>query len=129
MKFAISVHGDPEATASPATALAFTRAALEVGHEIPRVFFYHDGVRTGCAGDGLSASRARLLEGWVDLRQSFGTELLVCVAAAQSRGLYDVEQAQRSDETANLHPAFEVVGLGQFTEMIMTADRTVTFDG
>ena len=129
MKIAVSVHGDPEKTASPATALAFTRAALTAGHQVPRVFFYHDGVRTGCDLDGHPTARTTLLQGWVDLKRSFGTDLLICIAAAEARGLYNIEQARTAGKTANLHPAFQVVGLGQFTEMIMTADRALTFDG
>ncbi|MGE0622577.1 MAG: sulfurtransferase complex subunit TusD [Pseudomonadales bacterium] len=129
MKFAISVHGDPEMTRSPATALAFTKAALTAGHEVPSVFFYHDAVRTGCSVGENPATRAALLRGWVDLALSYGTDLMVCVAAAQTRGIHDAEQAKRLGETPNLHPAFQLVGLGQFTEMIMGADRLVTFDG
>lgn len=129
MKIAISVYGDPDKTSSPMTALAFAEAALSADHEVFRVFFYHDAVRTGCVSDGLSPSRIALLQGWVDLKQTHEIDLMVCIAAAESRGIYDTQQAKRLGKAVNLHPAFQAVGLGQFAEMIMTTDRTVTFDG
>lgn len=47
MKYTLMVNEGPYQHQSSDTALQFARAALEKGHEIFRVFFYHDGVNNG----------------------------------------------------------------------------------
>ena len=49
MKFGIVVNEGPYQHQSSDTAYNFTKAALDGGHEIVRVFFYHDGVNNGTA--------------------------------------------------------------------------------
>jgi len=44
MKFGIMVNEGPYTHQATDTAYMFAKAALEKGHEVPRVFFYHDGV-------------------------------------------------------------------------------------
>ena len=47
MKFGIMVNEGPYQHQASDSAYHFTKAALEKGHEIFRVFFYHDGVNNG----------------------------------------------------------------------------------
>ena len=47
MKFAIQVNEGPYQHQATDSAYQFTKAALDKGHEISRVFFYHDGVNNG----------------------------------------------------------------------------------
>jgi len=47
MKFTIQVNEGPYQHQSSDSAYFFAKAALEKGHEIFRVFFYHDGVNNG----------------------------------------------------------------------------------
>ena len=47
MKFAIQVNEGPYNHEASVSALNFVRAAVDAGHEIFRVFFYHDGVNNG----------------------------------------------------------------------------------
>ena len=44
MKFGILVNEGPYTHQAADTAYNFCKSALEAGHEIFRVFFYHDGV-------------------------------------------------------------------------------------
>ena len=44
MKYSIMINEGPYTHQASDTAYNFTKAALEAGHEIFRVFFYHDGV-------------------------------------------------------------------------------------
>ena len=44
MKFSVMVNEGPYTHQAADTAYHFTRAVLDAGHEIFRVFFYHDGV-------------------------------------------------------------------------------------
>lgn len=128
MEFAITVHASPTSGSSSRTALEFTRAALRAGHRVSRVFFYHEGVRVGDRLAVTPQEEIDLLGEWVSVRDVHGIELAVCIAASLKRGLLNAEEARRYERlSANLHPAFEVVGLGQLIDAIQTADRFVSF--
>ncbi|MFP6817187.1 MAG: sulfurtransferase complex subunit TusD [Pseudomonadales bacterium] len=128
MNISISVHGAPQASESALSAYRFVEAALAAGHSITRVFFYHEGVRTA---DGLTVTpqdEDSVHQKWVSLHENHGVELAVCIAAALKRGmLNEAEQARYDKETANVHPAFEIVGLGQLIDALIHADRSITF--
>ena len=47
MRFAVLVNAGPYQYQGADTAWHFTRAALDGGHDILRVFFYHDGAYNG----------------------------------------------------------------------------------
>ena len=47
MRFGIVVNEGPYTHQASDSALQFAKAAIEKGHEIFRVFFYHDGVNNG----------------------------------------------------------------------------------
>ena len=128
MIISLAVHGGPYGSSSARSALQFSRAALSRGHELYRVFFYHDGVR---AADTLSVTpqdEESLVTQWAALHLDHGVELAVCIAAALKRGVLNEEERARYDRSAaNLHPAFEIVGLGQLIDATITSDRFVTF--
>ena len=127
MKINLLVVGGLYAQQSGYSAWQFCKAALEAGHEITQVFFYQDGVTQGSAlatplGDEFDAPSA-----WGELAQS-GVELVVCVSAAERRGIIDQEQAKELGvEQYNLHSSFTVAGLGVFHQASLDAERTVTF--
>ena len=55
-------------------------------------------------------------------------DLVVCVAAAQRRGIVDEGEAKRNGKDAtNLAPGFRISGLGQLIEAGIQSDRLVTF--
>lgn len=95
---------------------------------INRVFFYHEGVRSS---NGLSVSpqdETSVRDQWISLRENHGIELAVCIAAALKRGILNEAESERYGmPAASIHPAFEVVGLGQLIEAVMTANRVITF--
>jgi tRNA 2-thiouridine synthesizing protein D len=128
MKFAIAIHGAPYSAQAAGTGLRFARAALEAGHHIDRVFFYHDGVHTASALAVPPQDEPSPQAGWIDLAQAHGIELAVCIAASLKRGIVNADEAERYALNAgNLHPAFAVVGLGQLVEAIGNSDRFVSF--
>ena len=47
MKFGIVINEGPYTHQASDSALQFTKSALAKGHEVFRVFFYHDGVNNG----------------------------------------------------------------------------------
>lgn len=128
MKFAIVVHGSPYASASSWSALHFARAVLATGHDLYRVFFYHDGVYNANALMAPPQDELDLQESWSRFGHQHGVELMVCVASSLRRGLLDAAEAERYDKPAsNLADGFEISGLGQLIDAGLNADRLVTF--
>ena len=65
---------------------------------------------------------------WIRLADEAAISLVVCVAAAQRRGILDAGEAEREGLDANnLHPAFQLAGLGVLTESVIDADRFISF--
>jgi len=128
MKFGIVINEGPYTHQSSDSALQFVKAALEKGHEIFRVFFYHDGVNNGTSLSVPPQDDRNLTKEWSDLAESHGLDLVVCVAAAQRRGMLDEDEMKRHGKNAsNLANGFRISGLGQLIEAGIQADRLVTF--
>ena len=54
--------------------------------------------------------------------------MVVCVAAAQRRGILDKGEAERNGKDAdNIEDGFRISGLGQLVEAGIQADRLITF--
>ncbi len=128
MKFGIVINEGPYTHQSSDSALQFVKAALEKEHEIFRVFFYHDGVNNGTSLSVPPQDDRNLTKEWSDLAESHGLDLVVCVAAAQRRGMLDEDEMKRHGKNAsNLANGFRISGLGQLIEAGIQADRLVTF--
>lgn len=128
MKFAILVNEGPYQHQAADSAYQFTRAALERGHEIYRVFFYHDGVNNGTRLATPPQDDRHITTLWSELADEHGLDLVVCVAAAQRRGVVDEDEMKRNGKDANnIAPGFRISGLGQLIEAGIQADRTMVF--
>ena len=65
---------------------------------------------------------------WAELAMRHEVKLYVCISAAERRGVINAEQQQELGKpTSNLHPAFDVAGLGVMHDASLVSDRTVTF--
>ena len=128
MKYTIMVNEGPYQHQSADTALQFTRAALEKGPEIFRVFFYHDGVNNGTRLSVPPADDRLIQKAWSELAEKHGLDLVICIAAAQRRGIMDADEAKRQGMDANnIAPGFRISGLGQLVEGGIQSDRLVVF--
>ncbi len=128
MKFGIVVNEGPYTHQAADTAYQFTKAALEKGHEIVRVFFYHDGVNNGTRLTTPPQDERNIVKRWSELAQQHKLDLVVCVAAAQRRGIVDRDEAKRHGKDAdNIAAGFRISGLGQLIEAGVLADRLVAF--
>ena len=128
MRFAISVHGGPYTSQSSHSALNFAHALLAEGHELYRVFFYHDGVYNGSSIMEPPQDELDLYSEWRALAQEHHLDLVVCIASALRRGVIDRTEADRYDKAAsNLGDVFTISGLGQLIDAALNADRLVTF--
>lgn len=128
MRLAILVSAGPCTHQASRSAYHFTRAALEKGHEIYRVFFYHDGVHNGTRLAVPPQDEQDVTKLWHSLAERHRLDLVVCVGAAQRRGLLDAHEARRHGKDAdNLAPPFRISGLGQLIDAGIEADRMVVF--
>ncbi len=117
MKFGILVNEGPFTHQASDSAYQFVTAALKKGHEICRVFFYHDGVNNSNKQSDPPSDDRNLVKLWSALGEEHGIELIVCVAAAMRRGVNE----------DLLAPGFQISGLGQLIEAGIESDRLVVF--
>ena len=128
MKFTIMVNEGPYQHQSADSALNFARAVLAQGHEIFRVFFYHDGVNNGTRLSVPPGDDRQIQKEWSELSKEHNLDLVICIAAAQRRGLMDENEAKRQGFDAdNIIEGFRISGLGQLIEGSIESDRTVVF--
>ncbi len=128
MKYGILVNEGPYQHQASDTAYQFTKAALEKGHEIYRVFFYHDGVNNGTRLTTPPQDDRHIANRWTALGEQYDLDLVVCVAAAQRRGIVDEGEAKRNGKDANnIAPGFRISGLGQLVEAGIQSERLMVF--
>ena len=128
MKFGILVNEGPYTHQASDSAYHFIEAALRAGHEIVRVFFYQDGVNNGTRLSGPPQDDRNISDRWSALAQQHEVELILCVAAAQRRGLLDDDEARRAGkDSTNMAAGFQRSGLGQLIDAGVQADRFIVF--
>jgi tRNA 2-thiouridine synthesizing protein D len=128
MQFAIMVNEGPYQHQSSDTAYNFAKAVLEKGHKIYRVFFYHDGVNNGTRLTTPPQDDRHITNRWTELATAHKLDMVLCVAAAQRRGIVDEDEMKRHGKDANnIAPGFRISGLGQLIEAGIQADRLVVF--
>lgn len=117
MKFGILINEGPFTHQASDSAYLFAKAAIAKGHEVWRVFFYHDGVNNANKLAEPPTDDRNLVKLWSELAAEHNVDLVVCVAAALRRGIKD----------DILAPGFRISGLGQLIEAGIVSDRLVTF--
>ena len=128
MKFSIQVNEGPSQHPASDTAYQFAKAAIAAGHERFRVFFYHDGVNNANKLAVPPQDDRDIPKLWSELSKENNLDLVVCIAAAQRRGMMDVDEAKRQGfEDNNLKEGFRISGLGQLIEAGIESDRLVVF--
>ena len=128
MKISILVNEGPYQHQASDSAYQFAVAALESGHEVNRVFFYHDGVNNGTNLTTPPQDDRHIQKRWSALAADKGVDLVLCVAACQRRGIVDEGERDRNKKDAtNVAEGFRISGLGQLIEAGIESDRLVTF--
>ncbi len=128
MKFGVVISEGPYTHQAADTAYHFVKSAITKGHEVPRVFFYHDGVNVSTRLSVPPQDERNIQVNWSALAKEHDVDLVVCIAAAQRRGLLDENEARRQGKDAdNIAEGFRISGLGQLIEMGIQTDRLVTF--
>ena len=128
MKISIQVSEGPYNHEASVTAINYVKAAVEAGHDIFRVFFYHDGVNNGTNFATPPQDDMNIQKTWSELAAAHDIDLVVCVAAAQRRGIVDEGEMTRNKKSGmNIMDGFRISGLGQLIEAGIESDRLVVF--
>lgn len=128
MKYGILINEGPYQHQAADTAYQFCKAAIDRGHEIFRVFFYHDGVNTGTRFGVPPQDDRNVTVRWAELAEANNIDMVICIAAAQRRGILDENEAKRQGKDGNnIAPGFRISGLGQLIEAGIQCDRLVVF--
>jgi len=128
MKFAIQVNTSPYQSNAGPTAYRFILTALAMGHQVLRVFFYHDGVYQAFKYATPPNDELQFTANWSELARRYQIDLVVCISAAQRRGLLCYDEAKRQGKEDNdLAEGFRISGLGQLVEATLEADRFIVF--
>ncbi len=128
MKFAIQINSSPWRSESCDTGYQFIRAALGLGHEIVRVFFYYDGAYNGLRWMTPPGDERPALRRWSELAAEHGVDLVICISAAQRRGLLEQEESPRlGKQDDDLAEGFRIAGLGLWVDACLKSDRFLVF--
>lgn len=129
MKYAIQVNASPYAGSSAWTALRFTEALLAAGHQVLRIFFYGEGIYQALRHVLPPDDEVNPVGEWTRLAEQYRLDLVVCISAAQRRGLLCDDEAERQGlpPGVSLAEGFRIAGLGQWLEASLQADRCMTF--
>ena len=109
MQYSLLVCAAPEHPAAH-TALLTARAILARHHTLKRLFFFRDGVLN-------AHTDAAHYQQWRQLISEHGIDAVLCVSAAQTRGM-----AANSDVLP-----WTISGLGQWADALHSSDRVLSF--
>ena len=127
-RFTLVVTQSPFDNQAPYSAYRFACAALEAGHQVSGIFFYQSGVHNSNAFQSGHSDELNMHEKWSSLHAESKVPLMVCVTAANRRGIINEQDAEALDNHHfNLVAPFTEVGLGDLVELINAADRTIQF--
>ncbi|MFP8967832.1 sulfurtransferase complex subunit TusD [Pokkaliibacter sp. CJK22405] len=130
MKYAVLINGAPLDSQAARSAFYFCQSLLAQGHELSRVFFYGPAIHTGNRFRVSAQDESNLTHDWQQFAKDTHTELVLCIAAAQRRGVIsDSEAARHGLEGDSMAEGFVLGGLGLLAEASILADRVVTFNG
>ncbi|ASF46441.1 sulfurtransferase complex subunit TusD [Methylovulum psychrotolerans] len=128
MKFVLQINSSPYQANAGRSACAFINAALAQGHQIRQVFFYHDGIYHALKyATPPDDEPAQTLQ-WQALAREHQIDLVVCISAAQRRGLLCADEAWRQGkQDDDVAEGFRIGGLGQLLAATLEADRFIVW--
>ncbi len=128
MKFAIQINASPYTSGCGETAYQFIKTIIAKKHQVFRVFFYFDAVYHAFKYMSPPDDEQHLGRRWSELAKNHNIDLVICISAAQRRGLLCADEAKKQNKLDNdLAEGFRISGLGQLVEAILEADRFIVF--
>jgi len=129
LNYALLVLSPPDSLINR-RALEFCRELLNQSHRIERVFFHDAGAASGLGSTVYPQDERNPTDEWTAFANENQVELIVCIASALKRGVIDAAEAKRyQQQSATMHPAFEIGGLGLLVDAGANCDRLITFGG
>jgi tRNA 2-thiouridine synthesizing protein D len=130
--FLILVHSSNYACQSSRSALKYAESVINNGHDLKAIFFYQEGVCHANTLTSIPSDELDTTTGFKQLNADHNIPLLLCVTAADKRGIVDEHYAQeQTHEQAlphgNVDPAFTVAGLAEMATIAAETDRLVQF--
>lgn len=116
-RFTLLVTSPPTDTLTVQQAIAFAQITANSGHIVDNIFFYMDGVNNANASALPMTDEFNAYSAWSSLSESLNIPLLVCVTAAEKRGVVNPD----------LKDVFKSVGLSDFFERLHEVDKLVQF--
>ena len=128
MNYAVQVNTSPYRSNAGLEAYLFSQAAIAAGHRILRVFFYKDGIYHALKYASPPEDELQLTRLWSQLAEHHKVDLVVCISAAQRRGLLCQDEAKHQGKLDDdIAVGFRIAGLGQWLEASRLADRCLVF--
>jgi tRNA 2-thiouridine synthesizing protein D len=128
MRYAIQVNASPWHSHSGYCAYRFIKALTAANHDVMRVFFFHEGIYHAVKNNSPPDDEIQLTHLWRQLAERYDIDLLVCVSAAQRRGLQVSELAPKNPHyNHRLAEGFRIGGLAQWLETMIESDRVIVF--
>ena len=126
--FLILLHSSAYANQSSRSALKYAQAVINKGHELKAVFFYSEAVYHANSLAIIPTDEDNIGDGFRQLNKTHNTPLLLCVTAAEKRGIIDAQQAKLElFDHHNLDESFTIAGLAEMAEIACECDRLVQF--
>jgi tRNA 2-thiouridine synthesizing protein D len=92
------------------------------------VFFYKDGIYHALRYATPPDDELQISQNWSALAKQHQIDLVVCISAAQRRGLLCSDEAKRqTKQDDDLAEGFRIAGLGLWLEATVAADRCLVF--
>lgn len=128
MNYVIQVTSAPYVSNAGLYAYRFACAAIERGHKLQQIFFSGDGIYHALRYQTPPDDELDLCRCWSQLATEHDIALVVCISAAQRRGLLSEDEAQRQGKHDNdWADQFTVGGLGLWIDASMHADCCMQF--
>ncbi len=128
MKFTIQINSSPNVSNAGYSAYQFIKTVISMEHEIFRVFFYQEGIYHGFKYSTPPDDELQMTRLWSELAKEQSIDLVICISAAQKRGLLVADEAKRQGKLDNdLAEGFRISGLGQLLEAMVVVDRFIEF--
>ncbi|MER2492264.1 sulfurtransferase complex subunit TusD [Catenovulum sediminis] len=125
-RFLLFVTSSPEQQ-SALSAFQFAKQACQK-HQLPAVFFYSDGVYIANELRSPPTDEFDLCQAWQTLAEQYKIELIICSAAAQRRGVLNLDEANYHGKSSyNLATPFRLGGLAEYVELQAQADKVLQF--
>ncbi|MEP0357212.1 MAG: sulfurtransferase complex subunit TusD [Paraglaciecola sp.] len=126
--FTLLVTSAPFTEQNAYSAYRFALASVQAKHSVNGIFFYQSGTLNGSSLQLTPSNEFDLYAAWQGLANDYNVPLMVCVSAANRRGVTTAQEALDSDTPHfSLTPPFESVGLGELAVLMKNSDRLIQF--